>query len=851
MRSTKQGRFIVAVVAVWVLGTAAPTLAQQEAPQAEAPGDAAPVVDEAELEPVAPEEEAPGGIEAITVVGERLSVTDVQDEAQAISAFSMEDLDQLNIGKVDDLARNVPGLHVGQQGQAAIITLRGIGTENASITGEAGVAFHVDGINYGRPSAARVAFFDLQSLDVKRGPQGLLGGKNSTSGSVNVVTNDPTDEYEIEGDVLFGNYDRVRARGAVNLPVGEFAAVRTAFFYEDRDGYLDNKLFSDSRDPFDADNFGLRSKLRLTPTDRLNMIFSYNYFREDGNGPQADLVPILVEEACRGRPRGVTTVMPRSLACLLLDTDGDGRNDTHAPATEDPDPREIYSNRRSSQSNRYWGTHGRIEWEVPELPLFAETTLELRGGYQRTETVFDWDFDSSDSAQPFNLDTDSLTHEYSTDVRWSGTSLRERLNWQASLFYVHEKSEGTTITPSITVSDPVGGDFRISSTELVRFQSTENKAYGAALHGELNITDYLTWSLGGRFTKDRKRSFLSRRAFLVGGEAVEGCDSIESIQELPDGTLGFPVPNGCDRTDRGTSWGSRLELRPLDGHLVYLGIDRGYKSGGFGLGGSGSYDPEKIWAYTAGLKSEFFDRRLTFNFEFFLYNYDDLQIALVDGTATRTENADARMYGWEVEASAEPLPGLNLRAVVGYLNSESRDYYSLDPASLGNISEETRLVRRARAEIEDVPIGGPVVCQAPQGGAIDCGLLGDRDGLDDFSGNELSRAPAWKYTLTASYEIPLGEFGFLTPQVQYAFQDDTFQRAFNRDFDRQEDYHTTDLKLIWRSPEDRWLVEAFVDNVEDVAVKDFILIGSRVFDSPPLAWYNEPRFYGIRVGFRY
>src|SRR5262245_8313846 len=141
------------------LGAVSPALAQDEvdsdeghepAPQATSP--ATPPDDYPVLPPAA---EPPSGIEAIEVTGERMNDANVQDEAQAISAFTAEDLDRANIVSVDSLQFNVPGLHVGQSGQAPIITLRGIGTENASLTGEPGVAFHVDGINISRPGAAR------------------------------------------------------------------------------------------------------------------------------------------------------------------------------------------------------------------------------------------------------------------------------------------------------------------------------------------------------------------------------------------------------------------------------------------------------------------------------------------------------------------------------------------------------------------------------------------------------------------------------------------------------------------------------------------------------------------------
>ncbi len=125
------------------------------------------------------------------------------------------------------------------------------------------------------------------------------------------------------------------------------------------------------------------------------------------------------------------------------------------------------------------------------------------------------------------------------------------------------------------------------------------------------------------------------------------------------------------------------------------------------------------------------------------------------------------------------------------------------------------------------------------------------NGLDDFSGNQLSRAPEWKYTLSGEYEIPLGRFGSLIPRVQYTWQDDTYFRAFNRAFDLQEAYHLTNAKLIWSSPEQMWSVEAFVENIENKTAKQNILVGPRQIDSPPFAWYGPPRFYGFQVGFRY
>jgi iron complex outermembrane receptor protein len=869
--------------------------------QTEETPDEPPVV----VEPSPAEAESPTGVESIAVTGERLDATNVQDEAQAITAFSAEDLDRANITNVESLAFNVPGLHVGQAGQAAIITLRGIGTENASLTGEPGVAFHVDGVNFGRPSAARVAFFDLESLDVKRGPQGLLGGKNSTSGSINVITNKPHDEYEVTGDVLFGNYDRVRARGAVNIPLGEQIATRFAFFHEDRDGYLDNKLLSDSRDPFDADDFGLRTHLRLKPTDSLDVLLSYDYFKQTGNGPQADVVPILIENpGCSGLASGVrNTVLPILGACLTnreVDPGGPridpttglvqrdpitGRpiidppviRDFLDPGTEDPDPRSIFVDFPSAQDNRYWGWSATIDWDTPTLPLLGETRLKLLGGFRKTINLFKQDFDALDVAI-LQFDLDDSSDQYSSELQWSGM-IAERLEWQSSLFYSHEKARRTVFSFSGDGGGGITGGGGVNAqaeTGLFSDQTTNNKSYGAALHGTFHWTDDVRFSLGGRWIKDRKQTWLLREALggVVADQKFRGCTGNLGTKFVRIDGRSTEVPlrdnEECDLTERHTMWGAGLDWRPQFGpfegnHLFYAKIDRGAKSGGFRAGTVGDYAPEKIWAYALGSKSEFFDGRLRLNLEGFFYAYEDLQLVFINGLALRTENTDARMHGFDLEALASPIPGLTLSAIVSFLKTESLDYFSIDPSCSTESTQRGVEACRARSTVRqnlealqtegraDTTFAEAGGCLDPATGlGVTCGVLGDQAGLDNFSGNDLSRSPEWKVTLSAEYEIPLGSsYGTLTPRVQYTWQDDTYFRVFNQSFDLQEDFHQTDLKLIWTSPEDTWEVEAFIQNVEDEAQKSNILIGPTQFGSPALAWYAPPRFYGIRVGFRY
>jgi iron complex outermembrane receptor protein len=304
-------------------------------------------------------------------------------------------------------------------------------------------------------------------------------------------------------------------------------------------------------------------------------------------------------------------------------------------------------------------------------------------------------------------------------------------------------------------------------------------------------------------------------------------------------------------------WGVGVDWRPPGRDaLLYARLDRATKPGGYRVGAVGTYRPEKIWAYAIGAKSRLLDRRLQLNLEGFFYAYEDMQLVFSEGTGVRTENTDARIYGIDLELLASPLPGLRLSSAFSYLHTQTRDYFSLDPAVVTNPLDSRRLAQRDLAESNaENDRGGPrfaeLNCAFAGDPELPCGLLGDRDGLDDFSGNRLPSSPRFKLMLAAEYEIPLSRWGSLTPRVQYSWQDDTYFRAFNRSFDRQDAFHQTYLKLIWISPERTWEVEAFVNNIEDEAVKGNIFIGPRAWGAPPLAWYRPPRYYGLRLGYRF
>ena len=849
----------------------------------------------------APGREAPVQVDEITVTGARSDVTDIQSEAQAISAFSMEELDRANIVNVDQLAFNVPALHVGQQGSDSIITLRGISTENATITGEPGVAFHIDGVSYGRPAAARVAFFDLEGLQVLRGPQGSLGGKNSTAGWIHATTRKPTADFSAKTDVQWGSYNQRRWRGALNIPLNESVQTRFAFTREDRQGFQRNLLFDDrDRDAFDTDDFGWRAHLRAIPSDSFEILTTFNYYEAKGNGVGAEIVPLEPEKRCNPFPPpfgtgfNPLTRFPSFAGCPAnpLRTDTQGRPAPVYAATgfdlerqarflnfENPEtlgdprslaerassvPHEVYLNDSSSQENTFWGWTTTADWDAPTLPLLGDTQLNGILAYQVTDLDSSGDFDGTDI--PIFTARDSLTDtdQQTAQLQWLGGGWDGLLDWQGSLFVARETSERDTLAI-----------VRLATLVPLRVdQTAENTSYGVALSTTWGLLDNLSLTLGGRYIKDVKRnkilrnnpsdtenSFGSRIAVCTGGARdVKGL-LLPNGRERADGKPDDGNPT-CESSYRQTTGDLTLEWWPEEESLLYAKVANGFKAGGFAQGQSGEYKPEKIWSFSLGSKNTFFDDRLTANLEYYFYNYRDLQLVLVDGIAFRTDNADAEIQGLDLEFQAEPLPGLRFNGNGSWLDSEFTQYLAVDPVDVIVAAN----CRTLQVSLDPNPLLPDPGC-APS----------------DWSGNELSRAPQWSFTLGAEYEIYLGRFGTLTPRVQYYWQDDTWYRPFNRTAensgdntpcpipnakpqsgcdqgkllnaaearDLQEAYHFTDFKLIWRSPSEGWTAEAFLQNLENEVVYQNVLTGTPLLSSPQLAWYGNPRVYGFRVGFRY
>lgn len=702
--------------------------------------------------------ESPQGtlLEEIVVTAERREST-VQDTALSITAFSAESMQARGIQDTEDLHFHVPNFYYSEPGQAGIaqIAIRGIGNENVTAGGDPGVAYHLDGVYLGRPGSALADLWDVERVEVLRGPQGTLYGRNATGGSINVVTKKPTNEFDAVADVLFGNYGRTQGRFAIGGAIVEDRLMaRLSGFSNERNGYIENlvdpAVCPSCEDMGAEDARSVRAQLLFTPNDATEVLLMAQQFEDQGLRGFTTLP--LPGQRSRGQPNqprfDAATPNPEDVRTIVEDF----------PESFDLD-QDIYTAKVSWQGQS-WG--------------FSSLTSYSEMGFR---TLID--HDNSDlpiSTQIWHNEADQWVQEFQVTSDFDGP-------WQAivGLFYFEEDVRTDYFFQDVDVfTFTNGGSY--TTTSVAPFANVSYD-FAASAHSDLP----LTITAGLRWTKDEKKG-----------------DDFQRITEF-----GVDLAKEVDEEWSEVTWELVAQYYPVDDTMVYGSVSRGYKSGGVLVGNfPGEYDPETIIAYEVGLKSQF-QGRYQVNAAAFYYDYKDLQLFLLEAFGARIDNAsNADITGAEVEFLAEPVERLTLNVQLTWLDAELDGFVTID---------------------DIFPALGP----------------------QDLSGNRPNRAPESSLSLGAQYAFPLGDYGTLTPRVDYYWQDDTYLRPQNLERDTQDAYHRTSARLTWDSLDGRWSAQAFVDNIEDDDVVQNLALGSGSLGYPNNVTLYPPRMYGLRMSWSY
>ncbi len=552
------------------------------------------------------------------------------DTPLAISAITGDSLAKRQISGAEGLLATLPNLSMGQNLGIARIAIRGLGLDSTVAGQEARVAYHSDGVYVSRPAATLGTFFDVNRVEVVRGPQGTLYGRNATAGAVNVITNDPKPVLGGYGRFTVGNYGTFVEEGALTGPVSDNISARIAFVKTDRNGFGRN--LTTGQDIDDEHSFGVRAKVKIAPTSNLTVILAADYYTRNDNA-------FVYHFLTAGSP----TVSPIGRAL-------GGRVDSN--------PRNTYANVQQEDERHFAGVSATAVLDLGQVSITSITAY--RDGHYRIYS----DADDTDK-QVAQIEASERGNHVSQELRLGGTA--GRLNWIVGGFYFRERITGATrFSPVRSPVPPLGG----AAVFGLNFEgSLKTDAYAAFGQIDYEMIDGLTLTGGLRYSSEDKG---------VDQRAAAEFARIFVIGQAPNFTA-FQKEN-----TRFSNTTTRLALRykPSRNVSFYGSYSTGFKSGGYNFTGiAPAVRPEKLTAYEVGLKASALDGMLNLNLAAFYYDYTDLQVQIIRNATALLENAaTARVKGIEGELTLRPVAGLELSGSAGYLDSKFMNYATTDPA---------------------------------------------------------------------------------------------------------------------------------------------------------------------------
>jgi len=614
------------------------------------------------------QEELKRSLEVIEVTATRRA-TSLADTPVAVSAVSGDELLQNGVTDPYGLTDSVPNVSIDMVDGGLNVTIRGVTSLDNTEKGDPSVNFMLDDVIIARPQAQAVSFFDVSRVEVLRGPQGTLFGRNTTGGAINVITNRPElGEFYGRVDGGVGNYGTRQVTGVLNAPVTDDFALRAAVNFDQQDNYLDGGPNTNGYLDEMKDNLSFRLT-GLYQWDTGEVTIQYNKSQIDGQP---------------------TTYLPVENFYDVLDDDG------NFAVQDQVDPRRFAVNSDDAlymNSNVLFKPYRDNDTDAWRLSLKQEIG-PVDFFYVGSTRTFDSD---ALEARPQSGLPDTFAYNFYGTYDQDQHEFRlasngdDALSWQAGYFIFNEESNSglrINFAPNSVADDPA----------LAFIQGpTINDSIGYFAQLTYELTDELRLTAGARYSEDEK----SQRGYTVQG-------TYQNL-EVADGQ---PYSNILDYESDKTTWKVGLDYDLNEDIMVYTNISTGYKAGGFnggciaGSGGAGCnqteesiyYDPESLTSYEVGAKAYLFDYTLKFDAVAFMYDYQDLQLSgiveISPGlTGLLTENAaEAEVRGFELESSYVVSDYSQIDLMLTILDSEYTNFYK---------------------EVEDIDLSGKPLSKTP------------------------------------------------------------------------------------------------------------------------------------------
>jgi iron complex outermembrane receptor protein len=733
----------------------------------------------------------------------------------SVTALSNATLRETGVTRLDQIQDLVPNLsfYTGRSGLTTAVFIRGVGQVDPIITFDPGVGIYVDGVFLARAAGSVLDIVDPQQIEVLRGPQGTLFGKNTVGGAITVTTTPPGEELAAEVRVGGGSFDSVWSRFTLNSPVAfgdidDRLFTRLTFATEYSKGYTKNTF----RDRYanDTDAINVLSSWRLVVTDDIEVNVSGNWFRDHTSNKGGRCVVV-------NDPPLLAGALPPD----FLDECAESR--AYRFRADTPGLSDIQS----------YGVWGNINWNIGALGFLDDLSLKSISSWREQRPRIREDGDMTEflvlqlsgvGGSGEFVGKPSFQRQYSTELQVNGVALDEKLNFVSGVYgFWEDATEFQTI-----ISLPMLPAAANSNTDA----EVDIDNWSWALFGQATYdpTDWLSLTAGVRFTQEKK-GFKKLQTNAILDDVLPLVNAAERKifdDWTPMASIALHAPDG---------W---LEPLQVDKSMLYFTYSRGFKSGGFNgnaRGGSAEelddYDPETLDSFELGWKSSAFDRRLTLNTSFFLSKYDDIQVSIIapGGSALaelRVLNAaKATIMGAEFELEARPIDNLLIAGSIGLLDTEYDDFGK----GCDELSEEEAAAKECPPNNKEV---GPI----------------------DRTGESFNNVPDFESRLTLRYdwelpwEMPAWAAGALTPRLDYSYRSSVHYQGPELKEAIQRGYNLLNFFLSYSFNEDRSQLSFWAKNLTDEQYFQQNQPTANTLGTI-IRYYQPPRAFGGEVSHRF
>lgn len=732
-----------------------------------------------------------------------------QDIPIAISSFTASDLKGQGAVRLEDITFHVPNMLTNESpgnSGGPRFAIRGQAVDDVVGTVDQPIGIYVDDFFYSRPSGTNMNLSDIERIEVLRGPQGTLFGRNTTGGAILIHTKDPHDDWAYRVGFGTGNYGQSSWNVMLNAPViRDKLAVRVAIDADKHDGYVENVVTG--RDVSDEDVINGQVKVLFTPVEDFSALFKFEYGEGDHLGYAQKLV-------------GYTADLPAAFS---------GGLDSYANYLEGNNNGEVYS-----------GSDGDITYEgnTPKSQFLSraattiltwdatdDMTVKFIGGYRNMFTQNDWDIDGTPYPILYTIGSDDGHDQWSTELQVFGDAFDESVDWIVGLYAFHEDGTAENITqipPTPLDVNPLNPGPDIYLLENNTFGDYDNDSQAVFTQGSWQVTDDFAATVGLRYSDETKR--LSPRNYRVfGGDITNPFNQAARFSSCA--VAGIGCESTFDRSEDSFDYSVMVEYQFTPDILVYAKYGTGFRSGGFNVRGTSEntlepFDSESLKEVEVGMKGDFLDRRLRINLALFQSDYTDIQRTTIrasaDGTSTEnatTNAADATISGVELETMFAATETIQIGLNAGYLDA-GYDTFDYDVT---------------------VTSGTPPVTTTT---------------TIDRSGERFAGSPRWTASLWAAYVEEISDQMTLSLRTDYSYHS------------QYQSFVTTNTLGMVTPEKGTWNARATVTIADrlDISLWGKNLTDERyptaalnVYDpfGAGVAVFSAPRTYGMDVTYRY